>query len=181
MSKLLLVPYCQYNGEWTLPPDILKFSWQKLVQEETAKVVFYDGKVKTEEEFITMCQLPDVHTHFLFREDNGDVAGIGWLNNFAGNSAHCHWVCFKCIWGRTSDRAIRQTLKYWFSFALDEKPLFDTILGIYPEDNEGIDIFAKRNGFTVIGKIPNLLHNYWEDRKVGAVFSYIERRQIWDS
>lgn len=181
MGKLTLIPYCKINGEWTLPDDLLRFAWSKMVEEDSAKTVFCDGRVKDTDSFIAACQSPDVQTHMMFRTDNGDIAAMGWLNNFAGNYAQCHWVCFKCIWGRTSNEAISSSLKHWFSLALDGKPLFDVILGIYPADNECIDLFAKRSGFTVIGTIPNLLYNYWEGRKIGAVFSYIERSKIWDS
>lgn len=180
MSKLTLIPYVKINGEWTLPDELLRFAWAKMVEEESAKTVFCDGRVRDVDTFIAACQAADVHTHFMFKE-NGDIAAIGWLNNFSGHYVQCHWLCFKSAWGRTSDRAIKESLQYWFSYKMKGLPLFDVILGIYPEGNECIDLFAKRSGFTVIGTIPNLLYNYWEGRKVGAVFSYIERRSICHS
>ena len=179
MSELILIPYVQINGQWTLTDEMLAFMCGMMVKEGSAKTFFYDGAVLNESNFIRICKAGNVH--FMFSDD-GQPAAMGMLNNFGANYAHAHWLCFKNIWGKQTDEAISKSLKYWFNFMKDGKPLFDVLLGIYPETNGRIDKFAKESGFTVIGAIPDILYNYWENRKMGAVFSYIERRSvIWDS
>ncbi len=176
---MVLIPYVKIDGQWTIPDALMKGLYSLMVQEGTAEVVFYSGTVKNEDEFVKACQLDGTHTVVLL-EEAGEPAAIGWLNNFMGATAHAHWLCFKRIWGtEKTDEAIRKTLEYWFHFEVQGKPLFDVLLGIYPEDNRFIDQFARKAGFTVLGTIPKLLYNFWEQRKVGAVISFIERGTVW--
>jgi len=179
MNNLVVIPYTQINGEWTLRDDIVKGFYRLMASQGTARVVFYSGTVKNEDEFLAACRIS--HTVFIL-ENTGRPVAIGWLNNFMGSSANAHWVTFKGSWGtEKTHEAIQATLRYWFHFMKDGKPLFNVLLGIYPEENKRIDKFAKEAGFTVIGTIPGLIYNFWENRTVGAVFSYIERRSICHS
>lgn len=181
MKDLVLIPYIKVNGAWTLPDEVIKGLYNLMVKENTAKIMFPSGNIKNGDDFLKSSQLSKVHTLILLKE-SGEPAAIGWLNNFDGDIAHAHWLCFKSIWGTEyTDKAIRQTLEYWFHFKKDGKPLFEVLLGVYPEDNKFIDGFAKKSGFTVIGIVPKLLYNYWESRRVGAVISYIERGTICHS
>lgn len=176
---MILIPYLKINDEWALPAETVKGLYWLMVQDGIDETVFYSGTVKDENEFLKACQQEGTHTVVLL-EETGEPVAIGWLNNFSGSSAHAHWACFKRAWGTGKTLgAIKKTLEYWFHFQVQGKPLFDVLLGIYPEDNRFIDSFARKAGFTVIGTIPQLLYNFWEQRKVGAVISYVERRTVW--
>jgi hypothetical protein len=178
MSDLVLIPYIQVRGEWTLPDEVMKGLYRLMVQEGTAKTVFYSGTVKNDDEFLRACRGAGTHT-IVILTDTGEPAAIGWLNNFLLSTAHAHWLCFKGIWGtEKTHEAIKKTLEYWFHFEAGDGPLFEVLLGIYPEDNRHINSFAQKAGFTVIGTIPKLLYNFWENRKVGAIISYIERGTV---
>lgn len=175
---MILIPYVKVNEEWTIPDELMRGLYQQMRKEGTDKTVFYSGTVKTEEEWMSMAKSGRTHTAVLL-QDSGAPAAIGWLNNYSHKSAHAHWLCFKGIWGTPlTKEAIDKSLRYWFHFHADGDPLFDVLLGIWPEDNKYIRKFAEEAGFTVIGTIPSLLYNYWEDRTVGAVFSYIERGKV---
>lgn len=181
MSELLLIPYIVIDGNWTIPDELMRGLYRLMVQEGTEKIVYYSGTVRSEEDFIKSCRPPVSNTVLIVREE-GEPVGIGWLNNFNHSSAHCHWVCFKRHWGtRRPDKAIKKVLSYWFGLEADGRPLFNILLGIYPAENEDINAFAQRAGFTIVGSIPNLLYNYWDKRMVGAVISYIERGMVCHS
>jgi len=177
---LTVIPYAEINGEWTIPDETMASLYGLMEKEGTAKTVFYSGTVQSAEDFIRASRPPSSNTVIILTED-GEPAAVGWLNNFGIGSAHAHWVCFSNIWGLRTDEAIQAALKYWFHFKADGKPLFDILLGIFPEDNRAIRMFARRAGFTVIGVIPGLIYNYWENRRIGAVFSYIERGTVCHS
>lgn len=173
---MVLIPYIEINGEWTIPDEAMKGLYRLMEKEATAHIFFYSGTVKNEEEFLHACRPPASHAVVIL-EGTGEPVAIGLLNNFTHGSAHAHWVTFRRVWGTDkTDEAIRKSLEYWFHF-----PMFDVLLGIYPEDNAFIDAFARKAGFTVIGTVPNLLYNHWENRKVGAVISFIERRTVCQS
>lgn len=181
MKDLILVPYIQINGVWTIPDEVMRGLYGLMVKEGTAKVVFYSGTVKNQDEFLSACKSSGTHTVFVL-EETGEPIAIGWLNNFMAQTANAHWLTFKSAWGTgKTDQAIQKTLNYWFHFTKNGESLFEVLLGIYPEENEHIDLFARQAGFTVIGIIPALLYNYWEGRRVGAVISYIERRTVCHS
>lgn len=180
MGDLVLIPYLNNKGEWTLPGSVLQYAWDKMVRERLEKKVFYDGKVFNADSFIDACQSPHTHTHFMFGED-GDLAAIGFINHFESNHAHMHWVCYRNTWGEGAEQAARQSLKYWFHFQRGDKPLFDILLAIFPEDNPMIEAFARRIGITILGTVPGILFNKYKNKPVGAIISYIERGTVWDS
>jgi hypothetical protein len=175
---LVLIPYIRMNEQWTIPDDMMKELYGQMRREGTDRIVFYSGTVKNEDEFLRASQSASTHTAVIFQE-NGEPAAIGWLNNFDRSIAHAHWLCFKSIWGTDmTHEAARKCLKYWFHFEIEGKPLFEVILGLYPDENKFIHEFVQSIGFTVIGTIPKLFYNHWDERMVGAVVSYIERRTI---
>jgi hypothetical protein len=175
---MILIPYIEMNGSWTIPDDIMIGLYRMMKNDGTDRVFFYSGTVRNENEFMPACR-ENAHTVVILEESGRPVA-IGWLNNYAHKSAHAHWLTFKHAWGTDkTHQAIRETLKYWFHFEHDGEPVFEVLLGIYPSGNRHIDKFAKESGFTVSGRVPSLLYDYWGNRSMDATISYIERGAVW--
>ncbi len=175
MSELVLTPYIQINGSWTLPDEVIRGLCRLMIKERTFKKVFYAGTVKNEDEFLSMCKSPSQHT-VLITKDDGQPAGMVWVNNFSHVSAQAHFCMFRNIWGERTVEAALKTLDYLFGLKRDDEPLLRVILGITPAENElGIN-FVKDFGGKIIGTIPNLLWNYYEQHSMDAVISYVEGR-----
>lgn len=179
---MILIPYIKVKDEWTIPEWLMKGIWLLLVQQELHRIVFYSGTAKNEDEFIAVCQASGTHV-VICTLDDGQPAALGFLNNWNGHGcAHAHWVCFKGIWGTPhTDEAIQKCLGYWFAFEKDGAPVFETLMGVYPETNLHIDRFARRAGFTVVGTVPGMFYNFWEGKRVGAIITYIERGTVCHS
>jgi RimJ/RimL family protein N-acetyltransferase len=171
---MILIPYINIDGTWTLPDDVMRGLYQLIVHDETDKVFFYGGMVRNGDDFIQACR--NNSNPCVVLEDNGDPVAIAWLNNLEGKSAHAHWIAFKRVWGTgKAQEAATRILKYWFGFKYDGIPLFEVIVGVYPDNNKFIDNFVRKLGFTIIGNIPHLLQNNLTNRSMGANIAYVER------
>lgn len=176
MSDFVLIPYIQIDGSWTIPDELMKGLYRLMVQEGTAEKVFYSGSVLNEDHFLSACKSPGQHTLVILQQD-GSPGGIVWLNGFMGASAQIHFCMFKAIWGTRTVEAGKKAVNYFFGLTKpDGEPLFKVLLGLTPAEYRVAIRFIKEVGVTVLGTIPHFLYHYFEKRTMGAVVSYLERR-----
>jgi hypothetical protein len=176
MSDFVLIPYIEVNGSWALPDDAMKGLYRMMVKEKTSRKVWYSGSVQSEDDFVRVSKSMGTHTVIILTKD-GKPGAISWLNNFLAASAQIHFVLFREVWGEKSQEVGQMALDYFFGLKnKDGDPFLKVLMGITPESYDLAIRYIKSLGVTVIGTIPNFLHNYYTNETMGAVISYLERR-----
>lgn len=175
-DDMVLIPYVEINGAWTINDETMKRLYGLMVAEQTNEIVFKAGSVMDEDDFIKAFKSPNVHMVLILTDTA--PAAIVWIRDFGPNYAYGHFCMFKNIWGKKTIQAGQTAIDYFFSMKRpDGEPFFDLLIGVFPEDNEHALNLVKNLGFTVLGVIPKMLYDKYENRKIGAVYSYIERRK----
>lgn len=176
LNEVTILPYVQVADEWTVPDATIIGLHAKLEQDGTFRHVFYDGEIKTADDLLRMLKNPVNVPSFVLV--NGYVRGIAWLNSLQSNHATAHFCVFKEAWGSASVDMGKEMLKYWFSFKRDDgSPRFDLILGVTPAHYVKALRFIKQIGFALIGELPHILYDGYDNKRVAAVLSYCERPQ----
>lgn len=172
--KIEIVPYLEINGCRTFPDDVVIKIFEKMVSDRTTKVVFYNGKTRTVQDFIRLLKSPE--NNVVFGLVDGEVSGVAWLNEVNDNYGTAHFCIFKEAWGKCSTELGRAALNYWFSFKRDTgDPVLDVILGVTPSRYKNVLRFIESLGFKQIGEVPKVLYVEETGERMSAIFSYCER------
>ena len=172
-NDLRLVPYVLHEGQWTLPDHFLRLLVQEFKAEKTFDEVFYEGHIKTADEFVQLMQNPSNIPVMLFR--GNECLGFAWLNGAAGNMAFAHFCFKKQAWGKWTLRMGRMLMDYWFSFPGKEGPLFEFIFGLMPGFNKAATKYVERLGWKYLGSVPQMLKCEYRTDRASAEIYYISR------
>ncbi len=138
-------------------PDARKHLSQvfdRMCAEGTLERTFYDGTVRTREEFLADVLRTGSLPFLVFWE--GRPAGFTWYNTLEGRSARGHYVFFKSVWGRKTSALIGRCIYERFLTLRDERGyLFDLILGLTPKSNAVAWKLPLLCGAFIIGEIPH--------------------------
>lgn len=149
-------------------PELLGHVFDKMTTEGLLKRVFYDGTVRTKEKFIADVLRPG-SLPFVIMAGN-EIACFTWLNSIEGRSARGHFTFFRKFWGhRNSVPMGRRYFRYALSRRDTEGYLFDSIVGITPQDNLLSWKFALECGCVMVGTIPRFLYMAEAGKSVDAV------------
>lgn len=174
-----IVPYVKDvdTGLYSIPDSVMVKIYEKIVDQKLNRWVFFDGKVRSSIDWLSLCKNSGNVLQITWNDDIPVV--VSWLNSFGKNHAHAHFCCFKEIWGKHTVEFARNIIKYWFSFN-DHKnePLLDTIIGQTPENNKMASKFLYNIGMQVLGVIPNIEYDVYDNKKVGIIVSYIMRKEL---
>lgn len=149
-----LIPYAQVDGAWSVRDADVKHCWRKMEEEGTARIVFWSGSVKTEDDFLAMCKAPANIVVFVISDT--DFLGLAWLNEVSGNHAMAHFCFFRDSWGTDSIEMGEMVLSYWFSFEYEGEPVLKVIIGNVPDFNVKALSFIRKLGFIRVGEIPHI-------------------------
>jgi ribosomal protein S18 acetylase RimI-like enzyme len=172
-SEIGLIPYVKLGEQWTLPDELILSIARQCEQEGTFKRVFYEGHIRTPEDFLAMMQKPANVPAFLFRGQ--EPLGFAWMNGIAGNVAFAHFCFLKASWGRDTDKMGRILLSYWMSFDTGAGPLLDVIFGTVPATNERAVNYVQRLGFVRLGEVPMVMKDAYTGDRASAVILYYSR------
>lgn len=171
--KIDLIPYTSVDGIATFGDTFIKELYNRMVFDNTAGMVFYDGSVQSSDAFLRTMKF-NQNALFILSVDD-EISGIVWLNNFEQKSASFHFCFFSNIWGK--DTALIG--KKCFSILLDMKNkdeyLFDLVTGIIPVRNKKAIKWAEEIGAGVVGKLPLGAWIHEEQRSEDAIIFYVER------
>lgn len=172
---ITILPYSKVDEVWTVPNETIFGIFQKLHTDGTFKTVFYDGKTKTKEDLLSIFQSPNNLVIFILVD--GFIRGIAWINELNENHASVHFVGFKEVWGKQTVEMGKRALQFWFDFKkLDGSPRFDLLLGVTPSTYIHTLRFIKQIGCQLIyPAVPKVLFNGYENKRMNAIFSFIER------
>jgi hypothetical protein len=159
--------------EWTLPDEVILSIAKQCEREGTFRRVFYEGHIRTPEDFLAMMQKPANVPAFLFR--GSEPLGFAWLNGLSGNLGFAHFCFLKAAWGADSEQMGRLLLKYWLSLDAGKGPILDVVIGVIPQTNEKAVKFVERIGFVRLGAIPQILKDAYTGDRTAAVILYFSR------
>jgi L-amino acid N-acyltransferase YncA len=154
-SEILVIPYADTGGNvYNLPDNVIIGVYRKIVEQNLLDKVFYDGSIKTVEQFLAMMKLKSNLPVLAY---NGELLGLAWLNDIAKDRALAHFVMFKEAWGKHTKEVGNKILDYYFSMENDQgENIFKVLIGNTPAWNKAALRYIKQLGFSVIGEIPHV-------------------------
>jgi hypothetical protein len=169
---MIVLPYTQVNGSWTLPDQAMVEIFLKMQQEDKLDRVFYMGEIRNPAQFVAMMKNPRNVVHTVW--DDKQFMAIVWLNDIGRAHAFAHFCMFKESQGKTKEVADASFL-HWFSMKKpDGSKMFNAILGRTPATNKPATGFLKKIGMTILGTVPGICWNDYTQQYDDAVFSYME-------
>lgn len=162
-----VIGYAEINGVRTFPDEVLTAFYRQMVEERTLDVVFSDGTMTEEAEFLRFAKRPE--NILAFGIADKQIMCMAWLNGCCGNHAFAHYAMLKTAWGKRTAEIAAAFFDYWFSFQTDGKPLIEVLMGQTPEWNRQGIKFIQRIGWNVLGTIPRIANGH------GMTISYFTR------
>ncbi|MBI9113146.1 hypothetical protein [Maridesulfovibrio ferrireducens] len=161
-----LVPYSDGN----FPDEFLIYLFERMQEEGTASVVFFEGKITTSEKWLEMIKCHGMHLFVGFFD--GELAGLCWLERSQEKWAQFNFCFFKNSWGHKKSIA-------WGKWAANELLnlkdehgyLMDMLVGITPSRNKLALRLAKLCDWKESGRLPFGVFNGQTGKSEEAVIS----------
>ena len=166
-----IIPYMEDDGIRTMKDSFIMSLLDRSEKDGTLDALFYGYKNYKKESLVE--KIKSQFNNFFFAVYVGrDIAGFGLIDNIQWGHGYMHFCVFKEFWGESVDPSVKV-------YELLGKR-FSVLIGILPEDNIFAIGFAEKVaekiGATRMGVIPKYFHNEKEDKRVGGVMYYIERK-----
>ncbi|SIO36697.1 hypothetical protein [Halodesulfovibrio marinisediminis] len=155
----------------------LAIIWKKLCDERKKKIVFYDGEITTEEEFIQFMQDDMNYVYAVY--ERGEVLALVWLNNFLGRCAMMHFTMFYNSKGKEQGTALF-LLNFMLFSQHEGQYCFDAFYGLTPRVYRHVLSFIKKLGFRLVTEMPSSVFFQKKEKKClkSAVLSIIRREYL---
>ena len=119
-----------------------------LQAEGLVEILFYDGCVKTCEEFVNFAHLDEQYLYGVYSNEDAPL-GLFWINNFLGRAAMFHF-CFFCAGQPLRFEIGREVLKFMF-----ETGNISALYTITPTVYRHVFPYAESLGFEFITELPH--------------------------
>lgn len=173
-SDVEIRPYVCIDGSWTVEDAELAELFNECRSDGLKDLVFFDGSIDTELQFIEAAKSPNNLTVVFI--DGYSAVGFAWLNAIGARSAFAHFCFLKRGWGRKALDVGHRTVDYWMAFKKqDGSPLLQVILGTIPTINQRALKYVFRLGFELCGSIPKMIEGR-DGKLYAADLVYYERR-----
>lgn len=173
-----IIPFVKSADGWNLSDIQLLGIYFKMLKHRLVNRVFIQGEADTPEKFIEVMKNSRNAVNIVVNDD-GECLVLSWLNKWGFNNAFVHHCFFPEVWGEKSVEIGKMVLKYWFDMKKENgEPILDVIMGKTPENNRLAVKFIQRMGFTIVGTVPKICYDVKSKKKIGAIFSYIQRESI---
>jgi hypothetical protein len=156
-----------------LPNKVLEVIYQRIVDAEVDKDLFFDGKITCPSEFVM--HIRDPKNVACFISEGKDIVGGGWLNGIRENSAMAHFFTLPKIWGRASE-VMAEVVEHWFNLKIGDRPALDVLIGEYPACHKRVWPFMQKLGAVRLGIIPEVMHG---PNRVGSLLVYLTREAFY--
>lgn len=179
VDKIRVIPYMKIDGVPTLKDSQILHLYDKMVEDQVADTIFFDGEVNSRREFLSA--MTSQYNLLYAVECDGLLASACWLNNFSGKTAQMHWTMFGEFWNNGSVRIMKHTLKNIINLKHPGgEYLFDVLIGLIPVTNKRAIEFSRKCGAVVETVIPYGLFDYRSNQSVDAMLIYFTRKQQED-
>lgn len=146
-----------------------------MVAEGTAPMVFFDGTIKCEDDFLSAMKLWSNLLYIIYKE-NTPVA-LCWLNQFKNRTCYFHFNCFSPIWG-DADECGKYVLRKMITMKdADGDYIFDMFIGLVQTSNKLAIDYVTRIGAVYLGELPLGIWNYKKQRSESATLVYYMREE----
>ncbi len=162
-------PILNVNGYCSVNDSILTGIYDKMVEEGKLDKVFYDGSVKTPDQWLSFIKNPFVFPVLVLKDD-ADIVGIAWLNFFEHKSARVHF----CIFGKFHKGIADAMVNYWKGLKREDgEQMLYVLVGMTPEWNTATVHLMKIMGFQMLGTIPYYCYTENTKELAGASVGYL--------
>jgi hypothetical protein len=167
-----VLPLVVERGQLNIKDEVLGNVWNQMVSEGKAQKVFYNGYITSVFDFINFMKTGGVLPILIADNDTQEICHIAWISDYGDG----HGCMHHCSLGKFKRGAAKAILKYYGDFKDTEGgPLFYTMIGITPENNEAAVRVAKLMGFRLLSPVvPMLCNDVYSGQKVPGVISYYQ-------
>lgn len=169
IERVKLIPYCEIDGIRTFSDSYMKGLFQRMIRDNTVELVFMDGSVVNEDEFIT--EMRNSMAFITIIDDDYEKPGaIQWLNRPQHRWIQHHVNAFSEYWA--TDWVVpvaKQNLSKMIRMTdSTEQYMFDVFIGIVPQSNVPVLKLAEKIGMAKTGYIPNGIWNAYKQQSENA-------------
>jgi hypothetical protein len=166
-SKFTVYPLVPIgNGQHSISDETLIYIWKRIEQEGKIELLFYDGSVKTIQEWLNFIKQPGVFPIILWHNADKKIVHIIWLKDAFDCSAWIH----HCAIGNYKRGVWEAAVEHFKQF--DSLKL---VLGLTPKSNEkAVKILKNICKFTIVGEIPLICNMKYADERVPGILSYYQ-------
>jgi len=173
-----IVPYTRIDGVPTFKDSTLMEMFDKVERDGTIDAIFFDGGVKTRQDFLLMMRRFDTQFYGVYVKDSEVPVGFIWLDMFMQKTARGHFCAFSEYWG-DAYKIGHEVLVRLLTMKDDKGDyVLDAVYGFTPEDNELALTATKAAGFRVAGTLPYAFYYESDKRSHHAVMMYYTRDEI---
>ena len=162
-------PYADGN----IPDEAFASIWMQMVAEGKAQKVFYNGYIVSVYDFINFLKTGGVLPIIIYDNESKAPCHIAWISDYGDGHACLH----HCSLGQFKRGAAKAILKYYNSMKHPDtgELLFETLIGITPENNQAAVRVARLMGFKLLSPaIPGLCNDVYAGERVNGVISYYQ-------
>ena len=169
--------HMHYLGDTNAERNLLRAIYGRLKSEKTLSCTYYDGTIRSEDEFLADILKPGSLPFLIFWE--GRQAGFCWFNTVRGKSAYGHFVFFRDFWGhQTTCQMGRAIFSRVLTFKDQQGYLFDVLLGMTPRKNTLAWRPALLCGARRIGVIPYGIFDAANGKSADAMLVAVTRDSL---
>jgi hypothetical protein len=166
------------DGVPTFKDSAIMELFDRMEADGTIELVFFDGSVKTREEFLIKMKSVGTQLYMVFMKEEKYPAAFIWLDQFKHKTAHGHFCVFSSHWGDAYKIGHEVLVRLVHLKDNNDRYIFDAIYGFTPVDNELAIKATTSAGMVVAGTLPNA---YWyssDDKSHDAVMTYFTRNEV---
>jgi hypothetical protein len=169
----LLLPYTTVDGMPTFADSFVRNLFNRMVEDDTAKSVFFDGSVKDPDEFLNIMKFGN-NALWIVSVDE-EISGVVWLNNFEQKRASFHFCFFSNVWGKDTVSIGKKCVLTLLELKSNGEYDFDLLTGLVPLRNEKAIKWCQEMNFEIIGRLPCSVWNAEEQKSEDGIIFYVER------
>jgi hypothetical protein len=165
--SLVVYPIVQLeDGRFNITGEFLTQIWEHLQAQGKVEQLFYDGHIRSAEDFIAYLTSPGVFPLLVIDEKKRAVVHVAWLKDTFDGCAWAHHVSI----GPYRRGAWETVRDYWKQLGL-----IHLLLGLTPAHNSKAVRFLKKVcKFTVVGEVPWVCNMAYEGKRSPGIVSYYE-------
>jgi hypothetical protein len=171
-----IVPYAVVDGVASLRPSFLRGLQERMRAEGLERwLMFGTTRPESLEELAVSRAVKFFSVVIdLDSKDLGEVASLFWLTDGTGEACLIHFCVFKKYWGKCAREMGRHVFATLFGmYDIDGRTLFPVIMGMTPSNNQPAVRYTRGVGMQMVGTVPNVFYDAHENRRVGAVITYM--------
>jgi hypothetical protein len=171
MDGLEFTPYTRIDGIPLHRDSYLKGLYERLVESGTHELLFHDGQIQNDLDFIAMVKDMSKTVWFEMKVFD-ETIGMFWLNRIEKTHAYCHFMAYPEYWGRKDlvlmgQEAMRMVLG-----------IVPMIMGMIPSWNTHAIDYLKKVGLQDGGTFPFLIWSAKDNKPVEGKILYITQEDL---